>query len=80
MTAHESSAAPAAPVRRAGPDGVDELADRQDLMRLLVGELHAEALLELGHELDALHRIEAEIELEIRRPADRAAAAGARAR
>ncbi len=46
-------------------DRFHQLADGVKPLHLLFGNVGAEALLERGQQLDALHRVEAEIELEI---------------
>ncbi len=68
-TAHDSrgrrASAPLSSAAVARSHGLDELAHREDLVRLVLRHPHPEALLELGEQLHALHGIEAEVELEV---------------
>ena len=45
-------------------DVIDRLADRRDLLRVVVGDLDAELILELHDQLDQIERVGVEIFLE----------------
>src|SRR5437764_11538676 len=66
--ARRSAGSPSISARSSGVRGdvVDRLADRLDLLRVLVGDLHAELVLELHDQLDQVERVGVQVALERR--------------
>jgi hypothetical protein len=63
----------AASVCRLRPQRLGEVADRVDLLCRLLRHLHVEGVLEAGEELHPLHRVEAEVEFDVRVGGERGA-------